>query len=78
VVEPAEADRYILPRTFPYATISGSTVRDVDLSGVERSGTVRLSTTEDPVPAVLVEATLVGDVAFRRARTTTDGIGAGG
>jgi hypothetical protein len=52
---------YILPRSFPYTTIAAPTVRDFDLSGAEWTGTVRLSTSGDPVPLARVSAQLYSD-----------------
>ena len=72
MVTPGASDLFILPRTFPYATISGPTARDFDLSGTEWSGLVRLSGSGNPVPSTEVRAYLIDDQHYRSAVSTTD------
>jgi hypothetical protein len=72
---PRAADSYILIRIFPLRSITGATVVDLGLTGIEWSGTVRSSATLQPIQGAQATATLFADAFNRTATATTDALG---
>lgn len=66
--------RYILPRDYPLAAVTGPATIDFDLTGTSWTGTIRDIGSGAPLPGLAVRAQLI-DAYSREARCLTDAAG---